>query len=125
MARRFRRDGAGTASIEFAFVALPLATLLFACIEFGLAMRAKSALQYATVQAARCSVVRPTICGTQTTVNAYAQTQLQGMTMAPVTFTYTNEDCGHRVIGVMPFPVVSHSVFPASFSLSAVACYPL
>ena len=125
MRTRFGRDRTGTTSIEFAFVGLPLVTLLFACIEFGLAMRAKSTLQYATVQAARCSVVTPTLCGTQAAVSAYAQTQLQGVAMAPVTFTYTNEDCGHRVVATMPFPVVSHSVFPSSFTLSAVACYPL
>ena len=125
MARKFGHDRGGATSIEFAVVALPLVTLIFASIEFGLAMRAKSTLQYATVQAARCSVVTPTICGTPAAVSAYAQTQLQGVAMAPVTFTYTNEDCGHQVVGTMPFPVVSHSVFPSSFTLSAVACYPL
>ena len=125
MARKFGRDRAGTTSLEFAFVALPLVTLIFASIEFGLAMRAKSTLQYATVQAARCSVVTPTICGSQEAVSAYAQTQLQGVAMAPVTFTFTAEDCGRRVVATMPFPIVSHSVFPSSFSLSAVACYPL
>ena len=125
MTRNFGHDRAGTTSMEFAFVALPMLTLIFACIEFGLAMRAKSTLQYATIQAARCSVVTPTTCGTPAAVNAYAQTQLQGVAMAPVTFTFTAEDCGRRVVATMPFPVVSHSVFPASFTLSAVACYPL
>ena len=125
MTRNFGHDRTGTTSMEFAFVALPMLTLIFACIEFGLAMRAKSTLQYATIQAARCSVVTPTTCGTPAAVNAYAQTQLQGVAMAPVTFTFTAEDCGRRVVATMPFPVVSHSVFPASFTLSAVACYPL
>ena len=122
---RLRRDRAGSVSLETAFTMLPLVTLLFASIEFGLAMRAKSTLQFATVQAARCSVVTPTVCGTSDEVAAYAQTQMQGVAMAPVTFTFSAEDCGRQVVGTMPFPVVAHSVFPSAFTLSAVACYPL
>lgn len=119
------RDRAGTTSVEFAMTLLPLLMLLFASVEFGLAMRVKSTLQYATVQAARCAVVTPTLCGTPEAVAAYAQTQMQGVTTAAVTFAFSAEDCGRQVVGTMPFPVVSHSVFPSSFSLSAVACYPL
>lgn len=123
---RFRRFGRrGSTAVEFSLAIGPLLLLVFACIEFGLAMRAKATLQYATVQAARCSVVTPTVCGTPEQVEAYARTQMQGVAMAVTTFAFTAEDCGRQVVGTMPFPIVSHSVFPAAFALSAVACYPL
>ena len=122
---RPRGDRRGSILVEFAMVMLPLLLLLFSSLEFGLAMRVKSTLQFATVQAARCSVVTPTVCNSQAAVAAYAATQMQGVTMGNPTFTFTAEECGHQVVGSMPFPIVAHSVFPASFSLSAVACYPL
>jgi len=115
----------GATAVEFALSIGPMLLLMFASIEFGLAMRAKARLQYATVQAARCSVVTPTSCGTAEAVQAHARTQMQGVMMATSDFVFTAEDCGRQVVGTMPFPIVSHSVFPASFSLSAVACYPL
>ena len=115
----------GATAVEFAMVALPLLMLLFAAIEFGLAMRVKSTLQYATIEAARCSVVRPTQCGTQEAVAAFARTQMQGVGVGTITFTYTAEDCGRQVVGSMPFPVVAHSVMRTGLTLSAVACYPL
>jgi Flp pilus assembly protein TadG len=118
-------DRRGATAVEFAMVALPLLTMLFATVEFGMALRVKSTLQYATIQAARCAVVSPTLCGDQEEVSAYAHTQMQGVPSATVSFTFTAEECGRQVVGTMPFPVVSHSVFPASLTLSAVACYPL
>ena len=122
-ARRLGRRG--STSVEFSMVIGPLLLLLFATIEFGLAMRAKATLQYATIQAARCSVVTPSVCGSAEAVAAYASTQMQGVATGVTSFAFTAEDCGRQVVGTMPFPIVSHSVFPAAFSLSAVACYPL
>ncbi len=120
---RLAKARRGATAVEFAMVALPLLMLLFAAIEFGLAMRVKSTLQYATIEAARCSVVRPTQCGTQEAVAAFARTQMQGV--GTITFTYTAEECGRQVVGSMPFPVVAHSVMRTGLTLSAVACYPL
>ncbi len=119
------RSNSGSTSLETAFTMLPLLMLLFATIEFGMAMRVKSTLQYATIQAARCSVVSPTLCGDQERVSAYAHTQMQGVPAGDITFTFTAEECGRQVVGSMPFPVVAHSVLPLGLTLSAVACYPL
>ena len=123
--RALRRDRTGTTSVEFALTILPLMMIIFASIEFGLAMRVKSTLQYATIQAARCAVVTPKICGTQEAVDAFAQTKMQEVMMGMVTFTFTAEACGRQVTGSMRFPVVAQSVMPLGFTLSAVACYPL
>jgi Flp pilus assembly protein TadG len=115
----------GATAMEFALVAVPLMMLMFASLEFGLAMRVKSTLQYATIEAARCSVVRPTLCGTEEAVAAFARTHMQGVGTSSITFTFTAEDCGRQVVGSMPFPVVAHSVMRTGLTLSAVACYPL
>lgn len=123
--RRLFHARRGATSIEFAFTAVPLMMLLFSAIEFGLAMRVKSTLQFATIEAARCSVVRPSLCGTEEAIATYARTHMQGVPTGSITFTFSAEDCGRQVVGTMPFPVVAHSVMPAGLTLSAVACYPL
>ena len=123
--RRLLAARRGATAMEFALVAMPLVMLLFASLEFGLAMRVKSTLQYATIEAARCSVVRPTLCGTQEAVAAFARTHMQGVGTDAITFTFTAEECGRQVVGSMPFPVVAHSVMQTGLVLSAVACYPL
>ena len=123
--RRLLAARRGATAMEFALVAMPLLMLLFASVEFGLAMRVKSTLQYATIEAARCSVVRPTECGTQEAVAEFARTHMQGVGTGSITFTFTAEECGRQVVGSMPFPVVAHSVMQTGLVLSAVACYPL
>ncbi|MDQ8727017.1 TadE/TadG family type IV pilus assembly protein [Bradyrhizobium sp. LHD-71] len=50
---RFRRDRNGVAAIEFAFIAAPFLTLMFAIIETALALLASTALETATQDTAR------------------------------------------------------------------------
>jgi Flp pilus assembly protein TadG len=51
--RRFRREEAGATAIEFAIVALPFFTLMFAIIETAIVFFAGQALETATADAAR------------------------------------------------------------------------
>ncbi len=51
--RRFRDDAAGATAIEFAIVALPFFTLMFAIIETAIVFFAGQALETATADAAR------------------------------------------------------------------------
>lgn len=50
---RFARAREGAAAVEFAFVAIPFLTLLFAIIELGLVFLASNTLDTATARAAR------------------------------------------------------------------------
>jgi Flp pilus assembly protein TadG len=125
MRRGFARDARGLTSVEFAMVALPLTMFLFGVVEVGLAVRARSALQYATAQAARCSVVDAAQCGTTENAKAYAMTQTMGVAVPATAFNVTTEACGRRVTATLPFPVVAHHVFPVALTLSAQSCYPL
>ena len=73
-----RRDRRGVISMEMGLIALPLTLFLFGVVELGMVIRMKSALQFATTNAARCSAVNVATCGTTDATKAYAQTQTQG-----------------------------------------------
>jgi Flp pilus assembly protein TadG len=121
----FGRDRRGLTSLEFALVAMPLTLFLFGVVEVGLAVRAKSALQYATAQTARCSVVDSAQCGTVESAKAYALTQTMGVSVPATAFTVTTETCGRRVTATMTLPVVAKHVFPVPLTMTAQTCYPL
>lgn len=122
--RKLRADRHGLTSLEFGLVALPLTMLLFGVVEIGMVIRMKSALQYATTQTARCTVVNTALCGTSDAAKTYAVSQAMGAPVAKSAFTVTTESCGSKVSASVAFPVVAKSVFPSSFTLSAAACYP-
>jgi Flp pilus assembly protein TadG len=123
--RRLRRDSRGVTSLEFGLMAVPLTLLLFGVIELGMVIRAKSALQFAATNAARCAVVNQTTCGTVDATKAYALTQTQGVQVAASAFTVTTEGCGKKVVASMALPVIAASVLNSGLTLSAQACYPL
>ncbi len=124
-ARLLPRDRRGVVSMEMGLVALPLTLFLFGVVEMGMVIRMKSALQFATTNAARCSAINVATCGTTDATKAYAQTQTQGVSVAASVFTITTESCGRKVVATVPFPVSAQSILKTGLSLSAQACYPL
>jgi len=122
---RLRADARGLTSLEFGMVALPFTLVLFGLLEIGLAVRAKSALQYATTQTARCMAVNTALCGTVDTAKAYAVTQSAGVPITASAFTITTEACGRKVSAALAFPVVAHKLIPQALTLTAQACYPI
>jgi Flp pilus assembly protein TadG len=120
-----RRDRRGVISMEMGLIALPLTLFLFGVVELGMVIRMKSALQFATTNAARCSAVNVATCGTTDATKAYAQTQTQGVAVAANAFTVSTETCGRKVVATVAFPVSAQSILKTGLSLSAQACYPL
>ncbi len=118
-------DRRGVISMEMGLMALPLTMFMFGVVELGMVIRMKSALQYATTNAARCSAVNVATCGTVELTRAYAQTQTQGVAVAASAFTVTTETCGRKVVATVSFPVSAQSILQTGLSLSAQACYPL
>jgi Flp pilus assembly protein TadG len=118
-------DRRGVISMEMGLIALPLTLFMFGVIELGMVIRMKSALQYATMHAARCSAINTTTCGTVEATKAYATTQTQGVAVAASAFTVTTASCGKRVVATVAFPVSAQSILSTGLSLSAQACYPL
>jgi Flp pilus assembly protein TadG len=119
------RDARGVISMEMGLMALPLTLFLFGVVELGMVIRMKSALQYATTNAARCSAVNVATCGTAESTKAYAQTQTQGVAVPASAFAVTTESCGRKVVATVAFPVSAPSILQTGLSLSAQACYPL
>lgn len=119
------RDRRGVTAMEFGLLALPLTMLLFGVVELGMVIRMKSALQFATTNAARCAAVNRTTCTSTDAVKAYAATQTQGVTIAASAFTVTTESCGKKVVANVAFPVSAQSILRTGLTLSAQACYPL
>ena len=119
------RDRRGVTSMELGLIALPLTLFLFGVVELGMVIRMKSALQYATTNAARCSAVNVATCGTAESTKAYAQTQTQGVAVPASAFAVTTEGCGRKVVATVAFPVSAPSILQTGLSLSAQACYPL
>ncbi len=106
-------------------IALPLTLFLFGVVEVGMVIRTKSALQYATTNAARCSAINVATCGTVDATKTYASTQTQGVSVATSAFTVTTESCGRKVVASVAFPVSAQSILKTGLTVSAQACYPL
>lgn len=124
-AGRLARDRRGATSMEFGLIALPLTLFMFGVVELGMVIRMKSALQFASTNAARCSAINVTTCGTVDATKTYARTQTQGVEVAASAFTVTTEACGRKVVATVAFPVSAQSILKTGLSLSAQACYPL
>jgi len=119
------RDRRGVTSMELGLIALPLTLFLFGVVELGMVIRMKSALQFATTNAARCSAINATTCGTVETTRTFATTQTQGVAVPASAFAVTTEACGRKVVATVAFPVSAQSILKTGLSLSAQACYPL
>ena len=123
---RLGRDRRGLTTLEFAFVALPLCLLLFAVVEIGLAVQMKSALQYATSQAARCAAVNTTSCSTTAQIQAYALANSAGVPQITTsTFTVSTAACGKQVSASLALPIITHLVIQSGVTLTAKSCYPV
>ncbi len=124
MIRRLANDRRAVTSVELGLVALPFLMVLFAGIEFALAVRMRSALQYAVTDAARCAAVNRTVCDTAQKIQAYAYSRMQGVSVPANSFVSSNQSCGREVSASVPFPVVAHSVMPHVYTLAVRSCYP-
>jgi len=125
VAARLARDRSGVTALEFGMVGLPLILFLFGVIETGMAIRMKSALQFAATNAARCAAINTVTCGTDANIKAYAMTQTQGVTVPASAFTVSSPSCGRMVVASMAFPVTAPQLLRSGLVLSAQACYPL
>jgi len=120
-----RRLGActrGSTAMEFGFILLPLAMLLFGTMEFGRAVWAQNALNYAVEAAARCASINSTTCGSTAQIQTYAATA-SGMTFTSSIFTVTTAGGCHTVQASYPF-TINIPLVTRSFTLTAQSCYP-
>ncbi len=120
--RAFGRDTQGGTAIELGLALPVFGMLLFGAIDASQLVGAISGMHYAVEEAARCSAVNSTLCGTTTASNTYAQGRYQGPSIAPA-FTTTTTTCGKQVNATATFHL-NIAVAILDVPLSAQACYP-
>jgi Flp pilus assembly protein TadG len=119
---RFRRDQGGATAVEYALVLPSFVLLLFGVISTAQLGGAISGLHFAVEEAARCSAVNVTACGTSTTTVSFAQARYHGPAIGAA-FTSTTDGCGHtvRATGVFKLELAFTTL---NVPLQATACYP-
>jgi Flp pilus assembly protein TadG len=130
---------AGTAAIEFAFLAVPFAGVTTAVFEAGRAYWTLEALQESAIQGARCIGVHASSCyasggysATSTVAHVQNAAKAWGVTLPGSAITVTqNTSCGNvpgfaEVRISYAFSSVAGKLVPAldNFPLSASSCFP-
>jgi Flp pilus assembly protein TadG len=120
---RLTRDRRGNAAVEFAFTAVPLVMFLFTIITAGQTVWLQNALNASVAEAARCATVNPTLCGSESQVQAYAANHA-GAGFEGSIFALARIGCGNQVSA--SYPLALTVPFTAlSVTLSAQACFPV
>lgn len=119
----FVRDARGAAAVEFAIVLPVLALSVIGAMEVARLIWAQNVLRVAVREAARCSVVQPSICGSASQIGAYAVQRAAPYTVPAAAFTFSQPACGNQVAANYTFVSVS-SYFFAPITLRAQFCYP-
>ena len=114
------RDRNGNATLEMAFVAMPLFLLIFAIINTGRALWLQNALEASVMQAARCATVntRPVRHGEP---DQGLCRRAVGRRLRQRDFSFAQAGCGNQVSASYPLTL---PVLNVSLNLSAQACYP-
>jgi Flp pilus assembly protein TadG len=124
--RAFGCSSAGSAAVEFAFVAPLSFLLLFAVIEFGRGWWAKSSLQYAAERAARFAVVCGGGCPGDGAVATYAINQVYDQTVPAGTFTVShptaNQTCVNYTFSFAPWFVGDLDILESTLSFQGSSC---
>jgi Flp pilus assembly protein TadG len=124
--RTFGRSSAGSAAVEFAFVAPLLFLLLFAVVEFGRGWWAKSSLQYAAERAARFAVVCNGGCPGDGAVVTYATNQVYDQTVPAGTFTVShptaNQTCVNYTFSFAPWFTGDLDIVESTLSFQGTSC---
>jgi Flp pilus assembly protein TadG len=119
---RLRACEQASAAVETAFILPVLLLFLLGGMEFARLAWERSALQFAVQEAARCAVVRPTVCGTPAQTQAFAASTLTGFSIPSADFTVTTPACGTQVAASVPYSFILFPIFPAAPTLTARVC---
>jgi Flp pilus assembly protein TadG len=115
-------DDRGAAAVEFALVAPCVVMLLVGIMSLSLMMLSIGSMHFAAEPPARCASAMPTVCSSQATIVAYANSSYLGAVITP-TFTYTVAACGNQVSATATY-TLDVGMFQRSIPLSATSCFP-
>jgi Flp pilus assembly protein TadG len=124
--RAFGRSSAGSAAVEFAFVAPALFLFLFAVVELGRGWWAKSSLQYAAERAVRYAVVCGGGCPNDGAVATYATNQVYDQSVPNGTFTIShptaNQTCVNYTYSFVPWFVGDLAIVTSTLTFTGASC---
>jgi Flp pilus assembly pilin Flp len=120
--RRLASDQGGATALEYALVLPAFIMLLLGTISTSQLASIASSMHFAVQEAARCSAVNRTACGTASATVAYAQTRYRGPDVDPL-FVSTTDGCGHTVRATASFEL-DVGLMTFDVPLAAEACYP-
>ena len=120
--RRWRDDRGGATAVEYALVLPAFAMLMLGVINTSQLASVASGMHFAVQEAARCSAVNTTVCGTDEATAAYARGRYVGPSVNPL-FVSTDDGCGHTVRATATFKL-NVAIMDFDVPLSAEACYP-
>lgn len=119
---RFAADRSGSPAVEFALVLPVFVAMLIGTMSTARLAGAVSGMNFAVAEAARCSAVNATLCGTPTATEAYAQTRYHATGVRP-TFQASNSGCGHTVTANAVLKM-HLAVTTLDVPVTATACFP-
>jgi Flp pilus assembly protein TadG len=136
----FRRDVAGSTTLEFAMTALAMVLVLIGFVELGIVTWSWQVLETAATEAARCAGINATSCKNVDTAPAntqnFASTTAQGLGLSSVTASNVTVSTGAAaqtacgttatVVSVaLTYQFGTAFLPPLPSSITASACYPL
>jgi Flp pilus assembly protein TadG len=116
-------DTRGTTAVELALTLPAFLALLFGGFEYGTLMWTQLSLQHGVEMAARCAVITPGICSSNSATQSYAASQAYGLNPPVSTFAVTTPACGEEISASYKFSFAT-SYFGAPVTLSASSCFP-
>jgi Flp pilus assembly protein TadG len=119
---RLGGDRRGATALEFALVLPCFVMLVVGVINVSQLAHAVSSMNFAVEEAARCSAVNETLCGSDTATETFAATKYLGPPISPV-FDSTSVGCGHRVTATGTFEL-NVAVVVYDVPITAEACFP-
>ena len=122
--RRLWRARSGATAVEAAFILPILLAIILAAIELSRLAWTQGALNYAVQEAARCAAVRPTVCGADAEIAAFARQRTAPLDIPASAFTISRPACGVRVSGAFTHRFIISKIFPSPPTLRAEVCRP-
>ena len=120
-----RRERGGIVAVEMAIIFPLILFFVLGLMEFGRAIWAQGALDYAVQAAARCAAIQASSCTTTALTQSYAVSQSPGLAVSGSNFAVLTQACGQQVTATLPYQFAVPWLFPYDLALTASACFPI
>ena len=116
-----RRSSAGAIAVEYALIAPVLFLLILGIGDVGRLVFTQVALDRAVQASARCAAVDSETCATATQTQAYAASQVFGVSVSSSAFVVSAPPCGQQVTAAVSYAFATPGL--GAVTLTARACH--